>query len=91
MILFTKFESYRPCSFIQEYFRKLHFQNLFFDPMTYLYIQSELFCIIFVGDNEWIIYVEFVQNFISDVREKIVQSFSHIIKCKIVSPGEGLF
>jgi len=59
--------------------------------MTYLYIQSELFCIIFVGDNEWIIYVEFVQNFISDVREKIVQSFSHIIKCKIVSPGEGLF
>ena len=43
MMLYTKYESSGPCSFSQEDFRKLHFENLFFDPVTYLCNQSELF------------------------------------------------
>ena len=31
MMLYTKYESSRPCSFRQEDFLKLHFENLFFD------------------------------------------------------------
>jgi len=34
-MLYTKYESSRPCSFRQEDFWKLHFENLFFDPVTY--------------------------------------------------------
>ena len=33
MMLYTKYESSGPCSFGQEDFWKLHFENLFFDPM----------------------------------------------------------
>ena len=45
MMLYTKYESSRPCtcSFRQEDFLKLHFKNLFFDPVTYLSNQSEPF------------------------------------------------
>jgi len=32
-----------PCSFRQEDFWKLHFENLSFDPVTYICNQSELF------------------------------------------------
>jgi len=36
-------ESSGPCSFRQEDFRKLPFENLFFDPVTYVCNQSEPF------------------------------------------------
>jgi len=42
-MLYTKYESSGPCSFRQKDFFKLHFENLFFDPMTYLCNQSEPF------------------------------------------------
>jgi len=43
MMLYTKYESSGPCSFRQEDFWKLHFENLFFDPVTYLCNQLERF------------------------------------------------
>ena len=43
MLLYTKYESSGPCSFRQEDFLKLHFANLFFDPVTYICNQSEPF------------------------------------------------
>jgi len=44
MMPYTKYESSGPyCSFRQEDFRKLNFENLLFDPMTYLCNQSEPF------------------------------------------------
>jgi len=43
MMLYIKYESSGPGSFIHEDFWKLHFENLFFDPVTYLYNQSEPF------------------------------------------------
>jgi len=42
-MLYIKDEGSRPCSFRQEDFWKLHFENLFFDPLTYLYNQLERF------------------------------------------------
>jgi len=42
-LLYTKYESSGPCSFRQEDFWKLHFKNLFFDPVTYLCNQVERF------------------------------------------------
>ena len=46
-MLYIKYESSRPCSFRQEDFWKLHFENiffyLFFDPVTYLCNQLERF------------------------------------------------
>ena len=43
MMLYTKYESSGPRSFRQEDFLKLHFENLFFDPVTYLSNQLEWF------------------------------------------------
>ena len=43
MMLYTKYESSGPCTFRQKDFWKLHFENLIFDPMTYLCNQSEPF------------------------------------------------
>jgi len=43
MMLYTKYECSGPSSFRQEDFSKLHFENLFFDPVTYLCNQSEPF------------------------------------------------
>ena len=43
MMLYIKYESSGPYSVRQEDFWKLHFENLFFDPMTYLSNQSEPF------------------------------------------------
>jgi len=43
MMLYTKYEISGPCSFRQEDFRKMHFENLLFYPMTYLCNQSEPF------------------------------------------------
>jgi len=42
-MLYTNYESSGPCSFRQEDFRKLQFENLFFDPVTYLRNQLEQF------------------------------------------------
>jgi len=41
MMLYTKYKSSGPCSFRQEDFWKLHFENLLFDPLTFLCNQSE--------------------------------------------------
>ena len=43
MMLYTKYESSGPCSFGQEYFLLLHFENLFIDPVTYLCNKLERF------------------------------------------------
>jgi len=43
MMLYIKYESTGPCSFGQEDFWKLHFENLFFNPVTYLCNQLERF------------------------------------------------
>ena len=43
MMLYTKYESSGPCSFRQEDCLKLHFKNLFFDPVTDICNQSEPF------------------------------------------------
>jgi len=43
MMLYTKYKSSEPCSFRQKDFWKLHFENLLFDPVTYLYNKLELF------------------------------------------------
>ena len=42
-MFYIKYESSGPCSFRQEDFLKLHFENLIFDPVTYLLNQSEPF------------------------------------------------
>ena len=44
-MLYTKYESPGPSSFRQEDFFKKSFENLFFDPVTYMYLcnQSEPF------------------------------------------------
>jgi len=41
-MLYTKFESSEPCSFRKDFW-KLQFEDLFFDPVTYLSNQSEQF------------------------------------------------
>jgi len=43
MMLYTKYEISGPCSFRQEDFFKLHFENLFFDLVAYLCNQLERF------------------------------------------------
>jgi len=43
MMLYIKYESSGPCSFRQENFEKLHFENLILDHVTYLCNQSEPF------------------------------------------------
>jgi len=42
MMLYTKFESSGPCSFRQD-LKNMPIEDLFFDPVTYLSNQSELF------------------------------------------------
>jgi len=42
-MLYTKYEGSGLCSFRQEDFKKLHFENLFFDLVTDLSNQSEPF------------------------------------------------
>ena len=43
MMLYTKYESSGPRSIRQEDFFKLHFENLFFDPVIFLCNQVEQF------------------------------------------------
>jgi len=43
MMLYTKYTSSGLCSLRQEDVWKLHFENLFFDPVTYLCNQLERF------------------------------------------------
>jgi len=42
-MLYTTYESSGPCSFRQEDILKLPFENLFFDPVTYICNQLEPF------------------------------------------------
>ena len=42
-MLYIKYKSSGPCSFRQEEFWKLHFENIIFDPVTYLCNQLEPF------------------------------------------------
>ena len=42
MMLYIKYESYEPYTFRHEDVLKLHFENLIFDPVTYLCNQLEL-------------------------------------------------
>ena len=67
MMLYTKYESSQPCSFGQEDFWKLHFENLFFYPVTYIRNQLEPFEQL-VGNHPGIIPVMFSQNPISGFR-----------------------
>jgi len=65
MKLYTKYESSETCSFRQEDFLTLHFENLFFDPVTYLCNQVERLnnfgrgtprdhsCEVWSKSNEW--------------------------------------
>jgi len=64
MMLYTKYERTGPCSFRQEDFLKLPFENLFFDPVTYLFT--------LVGDHPEFIPVKFGQNPMSGFREVVV-------------------
>jgi len=73
MMLHIKYESSGPCSFRQEDFWKLHFENLMFN----------------LGDHPGIIPSEFGQILISGSKEEVDCSFSYIIQCKIVTPGAG--
>jgi len=59
MMLYTKYESSGPCSFRQEDFFKLHFENLLFDPVTYICNQLERFEQLLVGDYAGTIPVKF--------------------------------
>jgi len=52
MMLYIKYESSGPCSFRQEEFRKLHFENLIFDPVTYFCNQSEPFEYFWYGTTQ---------------------------------------
>jgi len=90
MVLYTKYESSWPCSFRQEDFWTLHFENLLFDPMTYLCNQSEPISTILIGDHPGTIPVEFGQITISGSREDVAWTFPNIIQCKIVTPVAGL-
>ena len=59
MMLYTKYESSGPFSFKQEHFLILHFENLFFYPVTNLCNQLEQFeqlwdhfCEVWLKSNE---------------------------------------
>ena len=62
MMLYTKYESFWPCSFRQEDFLKLHFENLFFDPEAHLYKPTGSVWTTLVGDHPGIISVKLSQN-----------------------------
>jgi len=53
-------------------FEKLQFENLLFDPVTYLCNQSEPFEIFWWGDHQGTIPIEFCQITISGSREDVV-------------------
>ena len=70
MMLYTKYESSGPCSFRQEDFWKLHFENLFFDPVTYTVLMqpTETVWTTLVEERLGIIPVKFDQNPMSSFR-----------------------
>ena len=68
MMLYTKYESSRPCSVRQEYFWKLHFENLFVWPRDLPMQPIRTIWKTLVGDNPWIIPVKFGQNPMSGFR-----------------------
>ena len=61
MMLDIKYESSGPCSFRQEDFWKLHFENLIFNPRNQLMQPIITIWIILVGDHSEIIPAEFGQ------------------------------
>jgi len=64
MMLYTKYESSVPCSFRQEEFWQLRFENLFFDPVTYLHMYATNWNSLnnFGREAPWVIPVKFGQN-----------------------------
>jgi len=68
MMLYTKYKGSGPCSFKQEDFLKLHFENLLFDPVTCLCNISEPL----VGDHLVIIPIKFGQIPNSGLGEEVV-------------------
>jgi len=79
MMLYTKFEISGPCSFRQEDFLKLRFENLFFWPLDLLMQPIRTIWTIVVGDHPGTIPVEFGQIPINGSREEVAWSFSYII------------
>jgi len=61
MTLYTKNESSGPCSFRQEDFRKLQFENLLIDPVTYLSNQSEPFEKFWKGSTQGLFLLSLVK------------------------------
>ena len=90
-MLYNKYESSWPCSFREEDFWKLPFENLFFDPVTYIGKPIKTIWTILVRDYPGTIPVEFDQIPISGSREDVVWTFPYIIQCKIVTPGQDQF
>jgi len=77
-MLYTKYEISGPCSFRQD-FRKLHLENLFFDPVTYLCNQLETVWTTIVKEHLEIIPVKFGKNPMSGFRGEVVwmKMFTH--------------
>jgi len=71
-MLYTKHESSEPCSFRQDDFWKLHFENLLFDPVTYLCNQLEWFEQLLKKDHPGIIPMKIGQNPMSGFRGEVV-------------------
>ena len=72
MMLYTKYESSGPCSFGQEDFWKLHFENLIFLPCNIIIQPTGKVWTILVGDHPGIIPVKFGQNPMSSFRGEVV-------------------
>jgi len=64
----------------------MHFENLIFDPLTFLMQLIRTIWTILVGDHQGIIPVEFSQIPISGSRKEVVWSFPYTIQFKIVTP-----
>jgi len=79
MMLYTKNESSESCSFRQEDFLKLHFENLFFDLVTYLCNHLGRFEQLWLEEHLEIIPVKICQNPISGFRGEVVlmKRFTH--------------
>jgi len=80
MMLSIKYESSGPCSFRQEDFWKLHFENLFW-PRDLLMQRTETVWATLVEDHPRIIPVKFGQNPMSGFREEVVwlKTFTHAL------------
>ena len=68
----TKYESCGPCTFRQEDFWKLHYDNLFFWPCDLLMQPTGTIWTTLIGDHPGIIPVKFGQNPMSGFRGEVV-------------------